>query len=233
MMKLFFREEGKFHFFIRSVVGFNPRDISVYERAFVHKSSVARGSKESSYNERLEFLGDAVLGAIVSDFIYKKYPEANEGYLSRLRSELVCRHRLNTLAQELGLCEYISCASSINIDNTHVPGDVVEALVAAVYLDGGFERATEFVATKIASDEQIESIFVSIDSCNYKSGLLEWGQKEKRRVEFRTDTVSLNGKTGFRSYAEVDSSVLGEGVGKTKKEAEQHAAQKALLNLGV
>ncbi len=232
-MKLFFHKEERFHFFIRQIVGYKPRDISTFRLAFVHKSSVGINSKESDFNERMEFLGDSILGAVVSDLLYKKFPEANEGYMSRLRSELVCRHRLNELATDLGLCEYISYRSSLSIKKTHVPGDVVEALVAAVYLDGGMERAYEFIASKIASEEQIDSLSNLVEMHNYKSSLLEWGQKERRKIIFETDSVELNGGIGFQSLATIEGKAAGIGYGNTKKEAEQKAAKKAIRELNI
>ncbi len=226
-MGFFFRKEDKFHFFIRNLVGYNPRDFSIFRQAFVHKSS--DGAEHGANNERLEYLGDSILGAIVSADLYQKYPSADEGRLSRVRANLVCRQRLNQIATDLGMCEYISFHTPQTLNQTHIPGDVVEALVAAIYLDGGMRRAEKFIRERIASAEQIKEMADSSNDKNFKSELLEWGQKMKQTVVFATESDKNN--IGFRSTVRVSGEILGEGTGRTKKQAEQKAAEVAFGRL--
>lgn len=208
-----------------------PSQISLFECAFVHKSTLDDVTKRMSYlqhNERLEFLGDAILGALVAELLFELYPSYNEGVLTRLRSAIVCRKNLNSLAKKLGFVPYIICHEKYKIEDTHIPGDVLEAIVAAIYLDGGLSRAKKFVRKHVVDTEMVKTL-VSVDggNGNYKSKILEIGQKAHCEVLF--DTHYLEGNDGlFISHLKVNGQVYAEGTGKQKKQAEQEASRRAL-----
>ncbi len=231
-MELFHRKEGEFHFFLRSVIGYRPKDISIFRQAFVHKSTNRANTGGAANNERLEFLGDALLSAIAAEELYVHFPTADEGKLSRLRSNLVCRQRLNQVARELGLCQYISYHTPQRLEQTHIPGDVVEALIAAIYIDGGASRAAEFVRQKIVNAAQMDETAMPANDTNFKSTLIEWGQKYRKTVHFDTCEHG-EGDSAFRSKVSVDGQLLSEGYGRNKKQAEQQAAEQASICLKI
>lgn len=209
--------------------GYLPRDISLYEEAFIHKSAFASNAfKRRRYNERLEYLGDAILGAVVADILYRKFPKYEEGMLTKLRSDLVCRRRLNSIAQELEFEQYIQFISSRDLKSTHIPGDTIEAFVAAIYLDAGMKRVFKFVRRCIADDAHIAMTINDAQKNNYKSELLEWGQHEHVEITFETHSANSD---GFVSKTIVGGESIGSGTGKTKKQAEQDAAKTTLSNI--
>lgn len=233
MVKLFSRKGREFYLFLYHSVGYWPSNVSLFELAFVHRS-VQRDTHKTSeieyiHNERLEYLGDGILGALVAEILYKNYPTLDEGKLTKIRSVLVSRKSLNALSLQLGFDKYIvSNSSNDDMKKSHIPGDVFEAFVAAVYLDGGFKRARSFVRKTVATDESISrALFVGDERINYKSKIIEWGQKRHSEIIF--DTHYVNGNDGeFVSYLKVDGVVLAEGRGMQKKVAEQEASRIAL-----
>lgn len=228
LIKLFFRKERKFYFFVFKASGFLPCDVDLYKEAFVHKSAMTKVDGRSVYNERLEYLGDAVLDMVVADILYHKYPEADEGFMSRMRAMIVSRELLNQVSMNMGLVEWIKYSGAISITKTHLPGDALEALVAAIYLDKGLSKAVKFIRKRIASDEQIEQVLV--DMVDYKSQVIQWGQKHKAEVEFHVVETgrTKESRTSFECVVKIYGIKRGEGHGVTKKKAEQMAAEKAL-----
>lgn len=209
--------------------GYHPRDITLFEEAFIHKSAFASNAfKRKRYNERLEYLGDAILGAVVADILYRKFPNYEEGMLTKLRSDLVCRRRLNEIALELQFDKYIQFISSRSLRTTHIPGDTIEAFVAAIYLDAGLDHVFKFVRRCIADDTHIAMTVNGARQSNYKSEILEWGQHKHVEINFDTH---VDDNFGFISKTMVDGESIGSGTGKTKKQAEQNAAQSALFNI--
>lgn len=230
--KLFFQREKQFRFFISRTTGYWPRRTALFHQALIHKSALARGCKPHECNERLEYLGDAVLEAIVSDTLYHLLPYADEGELSKLRATLVCRQRLNDIAYTLGITNHIRCSSPNMLQHTHLPGDAVEALVAAIYLDGGLKEAQRFVLKHVASLEQINKLLSGDDTLeNYKSELLELCQKKHKEVIFDSTPTIANGHSAFRTEVRISGKTVGEGIGQNKKQADQRAAQIALRKL--
>ena len=183
-------------------------------------------------NERLEFLGDAIIEAVVSDVLYHRFPEYAEGSLSKLRSNMVCRTRLNEISFALGMDSYIRVSTPQLITVSHIPGDVLEAFVAAIFLDGGMKRADKFVRRHIANDMRIAQALQDTDETNYKSELISLG--EQSCIEIYFDTHRIEPEHGTRGDAEnyttevrAGQTVIGQAKGRSKKMAEQEAAAMA------
>ena len=212
------------------VLGFYPHDISLYQQAVTHKSSSLRlKSGKWVNNERLEFLGDAILDAIIADILYKEFENKKEGFLTNMRSRIVQRETMNKLAVELGL-ENLLVTSTRNVaHNTNIYGDALEALIAAIYLDQGYRVAKKFVFhTLIENHLDIDD--VANTEIDFKSRLIEWGQKNKLEVRFEVIKSYYDDKYNpiFHSSAMIADIDTAEGTGYSKKESHQKAAEKAL-----
>ena len=223
-----FGRNKSYYRLIDDMFGFIPNNIELYKLALVHKSASIDIGGRSINNERLEFLGDAVIESITSDYLFIEYPDYNEGELTKLRSKLVSRQSLNAIACKLGLDKQIVCCRSVNATQKHVFGDAFEAMMGAIYLDQGYNFANRLLinniyATKLSLDEVDET------ETDFKSRLIEWGQKSHHTVLFRTKgTPTGAGATrSFHCTVLVDNLEVGHGVGSSKKEAEQRAAQSA------
>ena len=236
IIKLFSREGRKFYFFIVRTAGYWPHNSNIFRSAFIHRSlnSKARlGIKGYAHlpevdNERLEYLGDAVIEAVVSDILYHRFPKADEGFMSRIRSNMVCRARLNEVAFSLGLDKHIQLNSRKELKVSHIPGDAVEAFVAAIYLDGGYAKAFKFVKRHIASQQRIDEALSDAKVVNYKSDLLSLGEQIGLNFYFETLRDLSEPKTPlFVSHLRVADMVVAEGKAGSKKAAEQAAAQLA------
>ncbi len=212
--------------FIKNVFGFYPENIFLYELAFRHKSmatEISHGAKNS--NERLEYLGDSILDAIVADYLFKIYPYKDEGFLTQMRSKMVSRSQLNNLARQIGLSEYIQTTKDIKSQPKSLLGDAFEALVGAIYLDKGFDF------TKKVLIERIIKIKLDIDELqqtetNYKSRLIEWSQKEKIEIEFRhTKEIGVNNAKQHEVELWVNKKLVAKTKGNNIKSAEQRAAE--------
>lgn len=173
--------------------------------------------------ERLEFLGDAVLGAIVAELLYKFFPNKDEGFLTRLRSKVVSRESLNELAINIGLDKAVVAKSDIS-RNKHIYGDVFEAFIGAMFLDQGFNNTKRFMEKYIFPNFFNIKDLVTIDT-NYKSRLIEWGQKNKVNINFVTEESSRARRNKFCCIVCMDKEEKGRGEGSSKKEAEQNAAK--------
>ncbi len=214
------------------ILGFLPTRIKLYEMAFIHKSaSVVMQNGDVINNERLEYLGDAILDAVVADYLFKKFPDKNEGFLTKMRSKMVKRKHLNLLAYRIGLNQLvISHTNPVNLSK-HLYGNAFEALIGAVYLDKGFKKTCHFVERIIDKFVDIEKLKLS--ESDYKSKLIEWAQKNKLEVIFdsREELTGVNKIPQFVSYIKMLNEELGRGVGNSKKDAEQKAAKSALENI--
>lgn len=223
-----FGRNKSYYRLIDDMFGFIPNNIELYKLALVHKSASIDIGGRSINNERLEFLGDAVIESITSDYLFIEYPDYDEGRLTKLRSKLVSRQSLNAIACKLGLDKHIVCCRSINATQKHVFGDAFEAIMGAIYLDQGYNFANRLLinsiySTKLSLEEVDET------ETDFKSRLIEWGQKNHHTVVFRTKgTPTGAGATrSFHCTVLVDNLEVGHGVGSSKKEAEQKAAQSA------
>ena len=230
-IRLLSKKDRESYLLLYSILGFVPRDIGLYKLAMTHSSS-ASGSRKLGCNERLEFLGDAVLSSVTADFLYSNFRKEREGFLTKSRSNLVCRERLNELAVEIGIDRFVDSCNVRQQHNSYVYGNALEALVGAIYIDKGYKQCRRFLLDRVFSRlSDIEQVAKS--DKNYKSRLIEWGQKKHLDVEFRIVSEELR-KEGvyFVSEAVVDGNVCGVGDGFSKRESQQKAARQALSNIG-
>ncbi|NLC50513.1 MAG: ribonuclease III [Bacteroidales bacterium] len=212
------------------IVGFYPHDISLYQQAVAHKSSSIRlNSGKWVNNERLEFLGDAILDAIIADILFKEFENKKEGFLTNMRSRIVQRETMNKMAAELGLEDLLVTSTRNVAHNTNMYGDALEALIAAIYLDQGYRVAKKFVFNTLI-EKHLDFEGVVKTEIDFKSRLIEWGQKYKLEVRFDvTDSYyDKDHNPIFHSSVFVADIESGEGVGYSKKESHQKAAEKAL-----
>jgi ribonuclease-3 len=221
---------------IKNITGLKPSNSEPYIMALSHVSAASTniGGTKDSY-ERLEYLGDAVLGMVVAEHLFKKYPFKDEGFLTDLRSKMVNRESLNQVAIKLGLGKLLQLNGSLkNGKRSHsVYGDCLEALIGAVYLDKGYKAAQKFILKKILEPhfdaEELANCII-----NYKSLLIEWAQKENKNASFKIlDVNQTRHYNEFTAQVIVDEQPLSTGFGYSKKKAEQDAAKKTceLLNL--
>lgn len=229
-IKLSFRKERKLYFALHDILGFYPDKIALYKRAFLHKSFQEKDTDGHSLNnERMEYLGDAILGAVVGDILFHHYPNKQEGFLTQLRSKLVSRHTLNALAGELHLERFLRYHGLL--ESSSIMGNAFEALVAAIYLDQGYATCKRFVERRILNGYIDLERAASHDE-NYKSRLLEWAQRHGHQVDFKLLFWKQrpSGYSLFKSQVLVNGIALGVGKGSSKKESQQ-AAAKATLRL--
>ena len=219
--------------FLKNLIGFYPQNLKLYDLAFLHKSASTIDSRGNFVNnERLEFLGDAILSAVIADFLYNRFPNEDEGFLTKTRSKLVNRTFLTKLTYDMGLDVFIDSNTTKNIDNSHIYGDALEALIGAIYLDKDYMTAKYFVTKKILS-KFVNLTEIEQNDLNFKSRLIEWSQKHKKDLLFDT-TEEFNDKTKqpkFTTVVKIDDKKIGYGTGTSKKEAHQNAARQALDNL--
>jgi ribonuclease-3 len=229
-IKLFSSSRKEFYLFLRSLLGFYPGNLRIYDIAVIHKSASKIDSQGNFVNnERLEYLGDAILGAAIADFLYNRFPNQDEGYLTQMRSKLVNRSFLTQLTYQIGLNHFIQSNTTSTIESSHIYGDTLEALIGAIYLDKGYMEAKKFITRKLLNN-YVNLVEVQNTNTNYKSQLIEWSQKNKKAVSFDTADESKNdGKQPwFIATIEVDNELLGKGTGTSKKEAQQNASKVAL-----
>jgi len=228
-IKLLFTPKKKFNLDLISILGFLPRKKELYDLAFIHRSaSVALGNGSSLNNERLEFLGDAMLDAIVAEFLFKTYPSKNEGFLSTMRSRIVKRKHLDSLAMKMGIEKLIVANSLNNNGGKHICGNAFEALIGAIYVDQGYKVTREFIINKILK-AQIDLEELEHTESDFKSRIIEWAQKNRTEIKFEIEE-EYTGKDHapiFVSRIFVTDQLMGEGKGSSKKEAEQNAAEQA------
>lgn len=216
-----------------NVLGFYPDRIDLYKEAMTHRSSSIRSKKGRWVNnERLEFLGDAILDAIVADILYKKFEHKKEGFLTSTRSRIVQRETLNKLAVELGLDKFITSSTRNLAHNTNIYGDALEAVIGAIYLDQGYRVAKKFVFEKLIK-QHLNIDKVLKNEVDFKSRLIEWGQKNKVDVCFEVISSSYDAQNNpiFESCVKVGGIDIGTGKGYSKKESHQMAAKIAIRKL--
>ncbi len=219
---------------MRNLLGFVPRNISVYRLALIHRSAgerLADGTLIS--NERLEFLGDAVLSAVVAKYLFQRFPFENEGFLTETRSKVVSRKNLNDLALKLGLPELVTKDQVNNRTGSSLGGDALEALIGAILLDRGFQAAEKFILDRMM-DNFIDLDQLLKEDANFKSRLIEWCQKEKCTFEFEVLNHRKDGnRPSFTIQVKIDGKPSGTGTDRTKKRAEQAAAKEACEKLNI
>lgn len=215
------------------ILNFYPYNITLYEQALLHKSSSIK-MKDGRWinNERLEFLGDAILDAIVADIVFKEFEYKKEGFLTNVRSKIVQRDTLNKLALDLGLDKLIKTSAKNTSHKTHMYGNALEALIGAIYLDQGYRMAKRFVYERLIV-ERLNMNSVVHKEGNYKSRLIEWGQKNKIDVNFELLNASVDEDNNplFESAVYIFDEQIGLGLGYSKKESQQKAAKIAFKKI--
>ena len=233
--KLFFSKDKEFRSALYDIMGFYPHNIELYRIAFAHKSLEYKSKKSGNKplnNERLEYLGDAVLETVVSDIVYHHFPNKREGFLTNTRSKIVSRESLGRLAKDLRIDRLIQSQTHSRAHNSYLGGNSFEALMGAIYLDRGFHYAFRFVEKRIIG-AVLDLEGVAHKEVNFKSKLLEWSQKNRIRMEFKeSNSGNNNGSTpSFQTSIIIEGLFAGDGKGFSKKESHQNASKEALTKL--
>jgi len=226
------KSDGDFFLEMRRIVGFKPRNLEHYKRAFLHRSLNLKDELGNPMNyERLEFLGDAMLGAVISKHLYTRVPEGDEGYLTKMRSKIVSRKHLNELGKDLGLVQFVESRIPQNHFGDNIHGNVFEALVGAIYLDRGHKYCEKFINDRVIEPyvdiEQLEGKVMS-----YKSLVIEWCQKQK--MPFQYEVYEDTGNDSVRHFAVklfIDQRMLAKARATSKKKAEEKASKRAYFAL--
>lgn len=232
-IKLPFRKDKELYLALYKILGFLPHDISLYKLALMHKSVAHRNGKGRLVNnERLEFLGDAVLDATVGHIVYDHFPGKKEGFLTNTRSKLVQRETLGKLAKEMGITRLVLSSGRSATHNSYMGGNAFEALVGALYLDHGYDACMKFVQKQILS-KLVNIDKVAYKEVNFKSKLIEWTQKNKVTMEYRSisEGKDENGSPIFECMCIIEGVECCKGKGFSKKEAHQHASEETLKKL--
>ncbi|MDA9563757.1 ribonuclease III [Flavobacteriales bacterium] len=210
---------------LQKLVGYTHGNKSFYELAFTHKSSLDRLEREipGKSNERLEYLGDAILDAVVADFLFNAFPHEDEGFLTQVRSKFVSRVHLAQVAKEVGLDQFVRTNLGPTDKTSSIYGNAFEALVGAVYLDKGYVYAAEFIKSTMLSMNQVSAVLAT--NLDFKSKLLELGQREGHEIKYKTE---LNTKGLFTSIVSVNQKPIATAEASNKKQAEQKASKIAL-----
>ena len=215
------------------MLGFMPRNLSLYRLAFIPKSAQQKNpSGNRLNNERLEYLGDAVLDAIVANYLFNRFPEGDEGFMTKLRARIVKRKNLDYLATKIGLQAFINSGISNGSKSKHIYGNALEALIGAIYLDRGYGAARKFFERKILN-RHIDLVLLAQKDPDYKSRVIEWTQKNRVEITFESKEEHLSGikAPSFVSVILLNEEEKGSGRGDSKKEAEQQAAKAALKSI--
>ena len=229
-IKLPFRKEKELYLSLYTILGFYPRNIELYQMALSHKSIHLKNKKGKPVNnERLEFLGDAILDAIVGDIVYKHFPGKREGFLTNTRSKLVQRETLNKIAQEIGLSRLIYSSGRNFSHNSYMAGNAFEALIGALYLDRGYNLCMRFMQEKILT-KMVNIDTVAYKEVNFKSRLIEWAQKNKMNIAFNLleQKKDDEGNPVFKYCVVIEGIKCNSASGFSKKESQQLASEETL-----
>ncbi|MBU2975049.1 ribonuclease III [Zobellia sp. B3R18] len=226
------KEDGDFFGGMTSILGFKPRKLVIYKKAFIHRSANEKDKDGNPLNyERLEFLGDSMLGTIISKHLYDQVPEGDEGYLTKMRSKIVSRKHLNELGKDLGLIDYVKSRIPKSHFGENIHGNVFEALVGAIYLDRGYKYCEKFINQKVIEPyvdiEQLEGKVIS-----YKSLVIEWCQKQKKTFDY--DVYDDTGNDALKHFAvklTIADTVVAKARATSKKKAEERASKRAYYAL--
>lgn len=224
-------EDKKLFLSLKNILGFYPQNISLYKQCLRHRSAaIAFKEGADNSNERLEFLGDAVLGASVAHFLFRKFPFKDEGFLTKIRSRIVSRSNLNSLSRKLGLFDMIEVKRENELIYKSAGGDALEAFIGAIYLDKGYKAAQDFVINKLIKLHLDLDEILNTDK-DFKSKLVEWSQKEKKVIRYEVAAEKGSGPSKYYVIdLYVDDIKQTTGNGNSKKIAEQHAAEKYLAD---
>lgn len=220
-----FVKDGNFFLEIKELTGISPKNEDLYKLALRHSSASHEATGTRLNNQRLEYLGDAILGAVVADFLYESYPGKGEGFLTSMRSKIVSRKHLNQLGLQLNLHKLVVKRTARTAHAKSIYGDALEALLGAIYLDKGYDETKRFIVDRIILDlMDLEAIEGRIAS--HKGAILEWGQKSKKTIRF--DITGCWGESHLRKYEItllVDNIAISTGNGSSKKKAEEEASR--------
>ncbi len=221
---------------IKTISGINPGNIELYKLATQHRSIAKQndiGLKES--NERLEYLGDAILGSIVAEYLFKKYPLKDEGFLTEIRSRIVNRDTLNLVAKNMGITDIVEYTNNKKSRQAYksIYGDTLEALIGAIYLDKGYQATRKFIVKKILRQQYDLEILIQTNP-NYKSKIIEWAHRQNKDVKFEiTEVKGSSHNREFLAELHIEGEPIAKGNGFSKKKAEQDAAQKSCSKLQI
>lgn len=226
------KEDGDFFLGITKILGFRPKALNIYKKAFLHRSINKKDENGNPLNyERLEFLGDAMLGTIISKHLYKEVPGGDEGYLTKMRSKIVSRKHLNELGKDLNLIRFVESRIPKSHFGDNIHGNVFEALVGAIYLDRGYKYCEKFINERVIEPyvdiEQLEGKVIS-----YKSLIIEWCQKQKKTFNFKV--YEDTGKDALKHFAvklSINGRVMAKARATSKKKAEERASKRAYYAL--
>ena len=229
-----FKPEKDFLKYLKRIIGFNPKNCKLYQLACIHKSSSFVVFKDLKINnERLEFLGDAILDSLIAKRLFQKFPDREVGFLTQMRSKIVNRDNLNNIAVKLGISNMLVAKVSSE-NHKSIYGDALEALIGALYLDKGFKKTEDIVLKRIIFP------FINLNKLqdteiDFKSRIIEWGQKNKKEVNFASfeEVNDKNNTTYFVSHLVIADDLIGRGTGNSKKEAEQNAARQGIESLNI
>ena len=233
LIKLLFVKDKELYVFIHRITGYYPRDIKLYQLAMVHRSKpIKLPNGRWANNERLEFLGDAVLDNVVADFLYNIYPGKHEGFLTSTRAKIVQRESLNRIGNSLHLDNHMRASMKTPSHNSYLCGNALEALVGAVYLDQGYKRCRKFIINRLVKKHFDLNDLVKTEQ-NFKSRLIEWTQKYRVTIEYElVDSYADADKNPvFRTAVILGGIYASDAVGYSKKESHQAASHKALDRL--
>ena len=224
------KDSGNFFSAMHKILGFKPKRIKIYETAFTHRSMNIKNSKGHAINyERLEFLGDAMLSAVIASHLYQEVPSGDEGYLTKMRSKVVSREHLNELGRELGLIELVDSKIPKGQFGDNIHGNLFEAVVGAIFLDKGYSYCEKFIYKRVivphVDIERLEGKVIS-----YKSLLIEWCQKEKKA--FNYDVYEDTGNDDIRHFSvklSIDKKIISKARATSKKKAEEKASKRAFF----
>ena len=232
-IRLLFRKDKEPYLCFYRMTGFYPRNIDIYKQALLHKSSSIKNEKGRLLNnERLEFLGDAILDAVVADIVYKRFEKKREGFLTNTRSKIVQRETLNHIAVQIGLDKLVKFTTRQSSHNSYMGGNAFEALIGALYLDRGYRACKKFMEERIIS-QYLDIDKLSRKEVNFKSKLIEWSQKNKFQIAFNLVNQSLDDELNpiFNTQILVENVPAGTGKGYSKKESQQEAAHETLKKI--
>ena len=232
-IRLPFRKEKELYSSLYRVLGFYPRNIQLYKQALMHKSVKKRNEKGRPLNnERLEFLGDAILDAVVGDIVFRHFEGKREGFLTNARSKLVQRETLGKLAKEMGITQMVTMSGQATSHNSYMGGNAFEALVGAIYLDRGYSACMKFMEKRILK-QLINIDKMAYKEVNFKSKLLEWSQKNRVKLEFSQleQSVDEHNSPIFVYQVLIEGVEGGSGKGYSKKESQQLASKETLQRL--
>ena len=221
---------------IKTITGVSPVNIELYKLATQHRSIAKHnniGFRES--NERLEYLGDALLGSIVAEYLFKKYPLKDEGFLTEIRSRIVNRDTLNKVAKKMGITDIVEYTNNRKSRQAYksIYGDTLEALIGAIYLDKGYRLTKKFIVRKMLRQQYDLEALIKTNP-NYKSKIIEWAHRHNKDIKFEiTEVKGSSHNREFRAELKVEGEPIAKGNGFSKKKAEQDAAQKSCVKLHI